>query len=324
MPTFRDTFYSDYQPFAGGRQIRMAFGQNGSRVERPVLVGWREVSQAKQDFLGFSQVKVAGADSYISRTIPHAYEGETDTQGLPWLWAQDVPNVEAMGARGKRASGAPDFEQALMTVLYTSRTYGVFDDNNPGLQGAAADPNGAANPLDGLPDEATLLRYVTKLYKPTNRAITIPRALMQWVPQGAEPAAPIMEAIGKREPGIELTYVHHLRPDVPRAAIAQAMGKVNDAAFDGYEAGTLLCNEPDIEPIVLPIGEIAYDVHFHFRYLPKYDLSGTPRGHNWFLRCWTQAGVTSIDYRRVNTKSDGTGTDVFPTFNFMKLFRPDQ
>lgn len=330
MPIFRDTTFTDSTPVNGGRQIVMQFADDASRIERPVLVDWGAIQQAKADFLGYAELRAVDVGKYISRVTPHGFEGQL-LNGKPWLWAQSISRVEALSPQGQRPAGDPDFNRALMQLVYTSRRHGVYEDHVAEMTGTATDPhNGGtvANPLAGLPDEATLSRFVTKLYKPTARSVTVPQAILNWVPQGAEPAGKILEGLGKREPGLDLTYIHHLRPEVPFTAIGTTMGKVNGGTFDGFPAQTLLCMEPEIEPKVSPLGTTVYDIHFHFRYLPKFDLGGTARGHNWFLRAWEQVvamvKTAFIDYRRVNTKADGSGTDVFGTANFKNLFRPDQ
>jgi hypothetical protein len=327
VPNWRGIDYADWTPDQGGGPV-IQLADDASRIERPIQVAHVNYYGAAAAFLGYSLLPQVGAVKYISRTTPHPYEDMLDINARPWLYARSISRLEGVGPRGKRANGSPAFDLARMTLVYTSLTYDIKEDTDPNVIGLAEDATGVANPLAGLPDEARLTRYVTRLYRPAHRVVTIPQALMQWVPiPPNEPAGTILEATGKSEPGLELTYIHHLRPDVPINAIQQAMGKVNQYTFDGFPAETLLCEAPDIRPIVSPIGDRIYDVQFRFVFRPKYNANGVATGHNHFLRCWrnTTGAALQLDYRRANLSSTGTAAsgNVYPSFNFLKLFRPD-
>lgn len=318
------------------------FANDGSRVERPVQVLYNQINLARLAFLGYPFIVEEEGVRYISRQVPHVYEDLYDLSLNPYMYATAIQRGDGIRvADTSPITGGPAGVLAQLRVVYNALTYKVRTDAEMAVlfpfipEGESQD-----NPLSDInrPDEASLARYVTRRYKPFQRVITVPRALPWFVLEAGDaeisaatattPARGpvVMEGIGKPETGIVLEYIHHLRPDIPWNAIEQAMGKINEFTFDGFEPETLLCEPPEIIPVISPLGEIIHDIIFRFRYLPKVALDGVAKGHNWFLHNVkrTAAPLHVLDYRLVTTTGDATGTTVFQKFDFSKLFRPDQ
>lgn len=312
------------------------FANDGSRVERPVQVIYDQINLARLAFLGYPFIVEEAGVRYISRQVPHVYEDLYDLSLTPYLYATAIQRGDGVRvADTSPITGGPAGVLAQLRVVYNALTYKVRTDNElKTLYPFIPEGESQDNPLSesNRPDEASLARYVTRRYKPFQRVITVPRAVLKFVLETgdaeiADSHGPVvMEGIGKPETGIVLEYIHHLRPDIPWNAIFQAMGRVNEFTFDDFEPETLLCEPPEIIPVVSPLGEVINDIIFRFRYLPKVGLDGTPRGHNWFLHAVKRdSGVSPLlDYRLVTTTGTTGGTQVFQKFDFSKLFRPDQ
>jgi hypothetical protein len=137
--------------------------------------------------------------------------------------------------------------------------------------------------------------------------------------------AGIWEGIGVTEPGLMIECIWHLVPEtaIPWQAIAFCMGRVNGWEFKGFAEGTLLCEAPKMVPKVAPSGELIYNIHYFFRYLPKvYD--GVARGHNWFLRAVKRSeGIIDLVYRLLTLGGGTSGRRIYLPADFADLFRPD-
>lgn len=346
MPSFRGIDYADHTPDVGGMTVQLA--PNASRIERQIQVPWRETAKACTAFLGWPYIQslVTGVDT-ISRVTPHAIKlpmaenlAELTEYAVvvpepdPWLYATSVSRIEGVGPRvGYDDQGLPKYDTARITFAYTSLSYDIYEDTD-GVTFGTGDYAGA-------PDEATLTRYITRLYRPGVRAVTIPRQLTKWTleendltPAGAAAAAgyvtagpAVLESLAKTESTLDLIYVHHQRPDLPLTAIMDAMGCVNSVAFDGFPAGTLLMAEgPDIRPERSCIGQRTYDVHFKFKFVSK--VRATPSvlrvGWNWFLRCFKiHPSTDTLDYRKITSSGLSAGSPVYQEYDFYSLFRPE-
>ncbi len=114
--------------------------------------------------------------------------------------------------------------------------------------------------------------------------------------------------------------------------ITNCVGKVNDAAFGGFAAGTLLLLEPEIDRYVsgtlrtedgrTPV--YMYDVFLPIVYFdPKH--YGSVRGHN--LKPWYNASLSSVSTEQVTyylvtaKKGDATGQRIYGAADFSKLFK---
>lgn len=329
-----------------------AFANDGSRIERPVLLTPATWTNAVRAFLGFPSLGTirgigpggGSTGRYVIRSLPHGYEDEDHfgTDGRPWLYALSIQRSDALCVAATSAvSGAPRAVLDRATVLYAPRTYKVRADNDP--LGAFAPQPGQDAPLAGAGfDEATLKRFVSKRPQPLSRVITLPRALPRWQLESGDkgftaspetPGPPVFEGIPFPESGQEIEYTWHEIPslgDPPNPCVdlyqaSKAIGRVNQFLFDEFPAGTLLCLTPRMVPVVSVIGDIIWNIHYRFRFMPKTDLSGVDKGHNALLRFVPRAsGPPLLDYRYVTTDGTSAGSRMLRTFDFAKLFRPVQ
>jgi hypothetical protein len=280
----------DHTPADGSSGVTIHLANDGTRVERTVdVIDSRKLSNFTDDVLGYAYVAgpaptpipVPGPPRYISRSIPDAYPDLVTPTGQRYVYAVAVQRAQGLGSRGVSSLGGPLYERMRCQVVYTSLTYKVLPDSHPAM--VFSPEPGQPSPLAGLPDEATLNRYVTRRFQPTNRALTLPRALARWVledtdegyqdPADSKQGPRTFEGLPVMEPGVVLEYTHHLRPDLPITRLLQAMGKVNRYRFDHiYDPGTLLCAPPDIQPVVTSVGELAYTVKFRFICIPGAQL----------------------------------------------------
>lgn len=329
--SYNGVMYRDVAENEGGPIFQLA--DDASRVERPIRIQYTDVPNLARAFIGYSYVQSGS----ILRVIPHNFGGfeKLDAFGAPvpssFLWCTATQRMDGLAVlTADSETGVPIGAEARARLLYTSPTYEVLPDDSPLM--IFAPEVGQTNP-GTTPDEATLARYVTRTYQPFTRAITIPRALMRWSLEagdanygsGDTPGPPIMESTGKRENGIVLNYRHHLRPEIPWQSIFNAMGCVNEFAFDGvFPAQTLLCEAPDIVMRTSGAGQRCFDITFRFRFLPKVDKAGASRGHNYFLRHFVHDDAgKSLDYRLLTTTGLPGGDRTYPSYDFASLFRPE-
>jgi len=154
--------------------------------------------------------------------------------------------------------------------LYTTRTYDCLLDDEAMPQN------------NGVPDEASLQRYVTKIVKPGGQAIPLPVGMLKYV-GGVSTTVPGQPSI--REPNYRLLLTHHLVPlaAVPIALINDqapaasytngllagdlALGCVNSVAFppdatNQRAPGTLLLESIDPVPEVSALGDRIYTITY--------------------------------------------------------------
>lgn len=186
------------------------------------------------------------------------------------------------------------------------------------------------DPLLGLPDEGTAIaygypfsRYITRHIKHMGKMLTIPRGLLK----GSDGKL-ILEAIAIQENVAMFEYTWHQVPEaaIPELTWIAAQGTVNDAVFDGRPAGTLLfAGDPEVRMDPNPLTEeYMATIKYQFHSLCIPDDTVTPpvvRGHNYVRK------VIDNKIKPVEFSSDGvgvaTGSRVFKSFDFRRLFRPD-
>jgi hypothetical protein len=328
---------------------REVWAQDGSRMTRDFVVAGDSTSriEAALDFLGGPQLVPVFTGGtvryYISRTLPHAYPARvSDGTGDFFLFAQSIPDGRPLGVGAAAADGSggltAEYTNYLMTVEYRTLSYDLKDDDEV----LAGEPLGEnLSPLNGFPDEGyalaaapeyglaalaatdlplTASRFVTRMARPGGRSLVLRQGMMRYVTDGK----PVPEGIPVNVPFTTLSYTWHQVPDggLPLKAISAALGTLNNAAFDGYAAQTLLLTNAVPRPYRNPFGERNYDVESTFRYQPNVSyLDGTsPLGQNCFLR--VVGGSLNWDYATAN--GDPDGQPAYRVTDFAALFRPDQ
>lgn len=335
-PIWKSTRYVE---FAEGTP-KGSFALDSGRVPRRIKVEWDPfqnlIQQAIIDFLGYAELRVTGGVTWIHRETPHKYRNFPNRSGDFWLWCTSVPGIEGIAPLSKDDNDTQTYRLAELQLQYTSLTYKIVEDSAT---------LGTTGMWSGIPDEARLLRYVTRLPKPMGKILTLPQGMMRVQgpfdqpggtnAYGAKPGI-IREGLPFRVGGAKLTYIHHVRPDVPSAAIQNCLNTVNNAVFDGfYPAETLLFEDVDIKPFNSPLGDRVYDIHYFFKYQPNVSpVSKVARGHNFVLRkVITALGppVTAVmDYVPITTDGQARNSATDPTntpfrlTDFNSLFRPDQ
>jgi len=244
------------------------------RAQRVIKVAWDAREQAARDFLGTSEVVNFGGGNYLSRTVPHSYPG------YPKLYCTSIPRVEGVGPVGHNGSLDGEhlarYQFALLTLVYTTPPYETLTDNELVANGDV-DANG--NPSEGVALEQGRPRYVSLVPKPGMRVLTFNRSLLK----NANTSMPVLEAVPLNVPHLDLTWTWH---QVPKAALPWAtwqvgQGRINNATFGVFQAGTLLIEPPEPRPITGPFGDRYFDVVIRARYLPQYDFATPPVAKGW-------------------------------------------
>lgn len=312
--------FNFWTPNTGG--IEMAFAPDNSRITGPLQIDWDDVDVARKTFLGYATVEQDDVTRWVERHNPLPYFDSVTPARYgadPWLFATSISRVEGLGPDGETSEGGPDYLMARAWTVFTPVTYGILTD---------AEMRALPSDLGGQPDESNLARYVSGPYwGPYSRQVTLRRGMMKSILGGGtgETVNTIAEGIARPEPGAEITYIHHLLPleAVPFQAIANAMGKVNDAEFDGiFPAETLLVESPNLKHYISPAGLPVVDLQLRFKFLPRTDISGVSRGWNWLLTY--VKGSSTYDYRKYTVDGEVAGSTSFETTDLKLLFRPDQ
>ena len=339
---WRDTEFWDVAENEGGPTF--SFADDASRVERPIHIRYSDLRLAVANFIGYSYLDQTNDEiPYIKRVVPHHFGGMLNLDGEDWLYCTAVQRADGVSVLSRDpVSGMPKGQLARLRLLYQSLTYNIVEDADP-LMTFTPVHEEQENPLAGYPDEATLARYVTRKGVLFTRTITIPQSFLRVeldpgdIPSIAATETEnakggvVMEGIGKQEGGIDLEYTHWLRPELPLNTIMEALGCINEFLFDGrFPALTLLFTGAEWESKTTPNGQRVYNVKYKFKFLPKIDKTGTPRGHNAFLRFIKRGSSPNhLDYRNLSTTGqlddDGnpTGERVYFRYDFSWLFRPE-
>lgn len=338
MAIWRNTTYVelDGSPTISGKP------DDGS-ITRRIQVVWDGVERAQYDFLGSQRVNGdgPGADGiqrpYTQRVTPHSccLPGSNPAEKL--FYAVSIPDIKPVGLTGFDAGRQLNtFRFAHLTILYKPLSFRVREDNDPALYlGPARNDDGNCPPPGlgpGVPDEATLKRYVTIVPKPFSRIITLPRGIHRWVPEAGETTAPVMESISKPEGGEETAVSQYWLPFDPSRHARPLYNTVNRCTFLGWAPGTLLFKNVEVTPMMLPYVHRVYNAGFHFVGMAKIKTTGDgatparPRivGHNFYLRFFPTAGgrAAFYDYRELSSDGTTTGTKPFRMVDFAPLFRP--
>jgi len=278
---------------------------NGTtRVDRTFRVDWDKRELFCRGVLGFPKIKNTKDDpdaadnvAYITRFNPQAMPNFKDPTGSEnWLYAVGVSRMVGAGPRGVYDdSGVARYQYALVTVQYESLTYKVLEDDE---LIATAESAGYPNVLP-IADESTLLRYVTRVTKPSAEYITLPRGIMYWFLPGASPMPKVDFANARLVPSQEITYTWHQVPFQPAAATSH-IGSVNLLPFRDsnktYNPGTLLLLSAEMKPYRTAVGAFVNDVTYRMKYFEPQP----GRGHNFFLRY--NKSTSSLSYVKLTSR----------------------
>lgn len=288
-----------------------------------IMVDHMARAQAVLDFAGSVQVNYdGGGQGYLTRVLPHALPAR------PWMYVQAVPNEEPLGLRGVTdefgdGTGQSVYDLCELTLNYVMPTYKLKEDD---------DVLASTGPLAGKPDEGYALqegyqdsRYVTRVKKYSSRILVLNKGMLK-----DQDGKIIVEGVPFPEPGGEVQYTWHQVPEecLPELVWMANSGRVNDATFDGYPAGTLLFDgNVEVRPSPNPItGQVLTDVVYRFKLAFKADpADGTIYGHNYVYRLVTNPpALARLRPRLVTTDAVGSalGSRMFPNLDFKKLFRP--
>lgn len=295
-----------------------AWSVSQGRAVRTIKVKWADRIQAARDFLGHAELVEFGGFTYLSRTIPHTYPG-TDK-----LYCTDIPKVEGVGPIGATGSDSTllaEYQFAILTLVYTTPPYEIYDDNTM-LVAGYQDSNG--NPSEGAALAAGQPRYVSVAPTPGMRTLVFNRGLVKREDNGA----PIPEGIPFPSPHLdfEFTWWHVPQAALPWSVWGKTMGKINDAAFYVSDAQTLLMEAPKVTPITGPFGDRTFNVTFKARYYPQFDFSDPPVAKGWNYILAPTGNGASADLAMVKMVLDGAGGTVTPfrTADFSLCFEPPQ
>lgn len=322
-----------------------SYSGNNARVRVTYVVDWDLRWELCYYMLGYSEIRtdpIFGRD-YLHRTLPQGFQGthkerfsgnEKDAPPT-WLWASSVESIEGVNHRGITKQGAPLFEVAKVTIIYETLSYRLMSDEDM-IKGSGYDPL-----FPGVVDESVNLgRYVTKFVQPSAEYFSLPFGKFKWVTTPAEYVTGAQ--MGFIIPSMEVVYIWHQIPKKQRnqvappsyalpTAVRKMLGSVNNAAFDGFEKGTLLLTSVEVKPYRWIGGDYYSDITYKMKYLKQTkprdgsEYAGDPRGHNWFMKM-TSAREAVPDYEHFLISHDGTNTGIklYKELDFRELFRIDQ
>jgi hypothetical protein len=285
-------------------------------------------SLAKQSVVLGGNGVPAGNDFFLSRVIP-AQDPER-----PFLYVTDVKLQKGEGAwvdnldvfardpdgtiildNGGQPIHIPAIRYqdqsdggdgyALLAVTYSDLDYDVRSDS--GLNDYLA---GLGNP--NVAKE--LGRWVSRKY--TYQSHNLPLANLQVV-FADNPDEVIPEAgPGLILSGQDVVYEWHQVPDFPEEQVAQCVGHVNQAPFDGlsgypaFPTGTLLCMAPAKQRYRTKTGRVAWEIKYHLLFKNN-GTAANPAGWNYFPDA-------SGRFRQAMYKN--SGSPIFPSADFNLLF----
>jgi hypothetical protein len=285
MQSFRRFTYTEHYP----ESHDASWVNDGTRMTRVIDVPWAQYAYAVQDILGYAQVYNTGLAepnaAMILRTVPWAHP-DFLSDGNQFLYATKISRVMPHGLPDQ-ANGQPanvfapgysvmspqisnNYKFARFTIEFETLPYDIRTDNDPLVQTLV----GATL----ITDESRLNRYVTKLVNPSADYVSLGIGVMKYAGGGAAGSV-VQFAPGKIAVNHDFEFRWELVPKeaVPslaidptlsatEAAVEACLGKVNQDAFAGYPAGTLLLLAAVMTPIRSPIGRRIYTVGYRMKY----------------------------------------------------------
>lgn len=279
---------------------------------------------------GPKNVVTAGGDTYITRQIPHEYPVDLTTRPVGTaLYASRISRVTGVGnpssgntyedPTGVSGSRISVFEKARVTVQYEARPYIVLSD------GAAIDATYGRN-------ECSLRRFVTKQAVPNVEIRTMMMGAFKYVASGT----PIVETGShKTFASYNLQITWHQVPDYavpslihnPRLSspsyIDDCIGRVNNAAFNGYPVGTLLLLGVQFRPyqMAFPWLEVrCYDITYQIKYFNP--VSGAGHNHVYTTLATPGVGWWEVTNSGASNSLYADNYSIYNYYDFTKLFTP--
>lgn len=291
------------------------FENDGVQATRNIYIKWTDRERAIGGILGFA----ARVGNAIHRVKPWVHSD------YYWLYATKISGMRGINPRGTGSIGNnsrgnfPDYEFCKLSVLFQTLPYAVLTD---GDLGAAGEWN----------------RYVETKFKCQSMILSSDKGAWQF----DDPAAPNNQTV-RGSMGYPLTKaVIELKwMLVPGAYVFDANGiptkilsgvnKVNNAAFMGYPAGTLLLDNPVFEPVSAAVkpAELGlpdlrqparlWNVTLPLRFFDPPRGASAFRGHNLFPH--PQGGANGNWFRvRTQDVPAGSARTLFQTYDFSLLF----
>lgn len=224
----------------GRGPTEFAFENDGSQSSLVIQFRGEHLSIFAQNILG-----------YAKRTVPGRIDRRTPARNpyFPWQRAVKVSTMRGMGkttiAAGQIGNPPPPVrvhEVYQATVIFQSLPYDVLEDGEV---------------YDGGRTEFD--RYVTKLATPTARGLSLERGAFVFI-EGPATGRSFNNAPSIVVGNTSLVWTWHLVPtasifdnDGHPTRIADTLGKVNNEAFGGYPAGTLLLESATLTPVTAPV-----------------------------------------------------------------------
>jgi hypothetical protein len=299
---------------------------------------------------------------WIERRLPHHFHAPPDGEapfsiGIPSYLPRTLACVEVprawpatgraahnelgndSGDSGGETLGAVQADCLFMQASYRNVPYHIFADDSVLAVGsgplAANQPAGAsARPDEGskLAVGWTATRYISREITPASRTITIPGGMIRYAVDGfgMDAAVPIPQGFPFNQYKSTVKYTWYAVPidAIPHTAIARMGGRVNDAAFDFAQAGTLLYISTAIRQYQTAYLQWVADLTHTFSYMPNYFSNILPAS---YFGGWNSIPAWSPVLQRIlpaRISSDGlaqaTSNLVFPPGDIGTLFRPDQ
>lgn len=330
---------------------RLRFESDRTSAVRVIECAWGDYFDLAQGIIG---------DSYVGDGDPFTGPGGPNpgykfvSRFLPWgfpflnsyykryLWASSV-EVEGRGVPldnnqigGVGNDAVSLYKNARLTVQFDTRMYDIMDDAT--LKGQTS----------GTMDEGSLLRYVTKIYRPQGESLVLSGTAYFYSgvhPPGGGPALPLSKDIAKILVSYNLSLTWHgipedgvpsgfLNASQPNLAIDNCLGRVNDDTFHGCRQGTLLLIGAELKPQVSAFGNRTYDITYMFKFFNPAKLENIPNGnipgHNHIFRPfgvdpgWYEVTTSQADASAAKTnflvKLDNR--NIYNFANFKMLFRP--
>lgn len=293
MPSsFSTPFYTTRSNIAYVEMSKMTatFGDDQTVLTRRLACLWEDWFDFAIDMLGY--------DEWTSGPVLNRYLPQADPE-VNGFYCDEMQMIDI--------AGKPIAADGLDCLQY------VDDSGGTQTQGMAIFSARFRAPLykmledeDVLAEDVPeLMRYVVRTKEDAIESLVFPAATLKW--KGTE--KPVPASAGILFPTAVYKYAWTRVPvnAEPENAIADTLGKVNDAEFDGKDAGTLLC---------MPPTRRLYQAANSYTYLDiQYSLNYRPQGWNWFFD--PDAGR----FREV-VRSKRPEVGAYETANFARLFDP--
>lgn len=258
--------WAEYLSQSGHTQ-EYSFGLNESSASFQIITPctYPQLNDTVRQILGWSQTN---ADNTLTRNLPARHPR------FYWLWAQKVSSINLLSFTGKAPGGGgaaqyADYNYAIITIQFWSPPYEILPDGKPGGE---------------------YQRYITKQFQPTTEVLTL-TGQFQFTPGNGAPLIQTASPMGLVITKMRIVMKWFQVPDdfvfsaggsnnggTP-TGIINGIGKVNNAAFMGYPANTLLLEAPQFEPVNQPC-EPTYCLLAGNPNAPNNNLISVPRAWN--------------------------------------------